>query len=157
MTRRIIKLTIVVGLPGSGKTTLGKRLLNESPDDTLFIDDFSLNTDDANKFDVALHNRIIITDPYLCRIPHSWVTGEAQNYVAEMCLKFFPALRNGDVDWEAHFFENDLEACLKNIHRDPKPLDTIRFATDLASDYNPPTVGCLNEFIHPVYKEEENV
>lgn len=110
-------ITLIIGLPGSGKTELGKSI----PCDT-FIDDPLFYGDLPD-----LDGHIIITDPHFCNkhILHS----------AKIQLK----IKYGDVKFEEIFFENDPIQCKKNAaHRFNKPVE--HFIDYLSGIYNPPRV-----------------
>ena len=69
-TTVIAKITLLVGLPGSGKSTLGNILAKES--DYYFLDDISNQTSDINLFFADFfqtHQNIqhlIVSDVYFC-------------------------------------------------------------------------------------------
>lgn len=102
-----MKIVMIVGLPGSGKTHLGDKM--RIP----FFDDFSLiGKEDFLK---AIGNfnipKIAVADVFLCR--------EKDRIAAEKWLKeTFP-----DVELEWIFFENSPEKCYKNVERRIKEGD----------------------------------
>lgn len=118
------KITLIIGLPGSGKTTLAHFLFNENPWDVLLLDDLSLTPERIHEFDPELHNRIIITDPELC--------GVDEVTIRRKCKQFFP---NTDLQFKFIYFENNPEACLVNARRDPKPGGTEMAIKTLAKEY----------------------
>lgn len=94
------ELTIIVGLPGSGKTTLTKNL---STDENMIIDDF-FNTHFAQSVLPLLKLKpVIINDPRLC--------------LKSIFVHLLDIL--GDYMQNLHihiiFFENSPEQCIKNI------------------------------------------
>jgi predicted kinase len=95
------KVTIVVGLPGAGKTMYARDMV--LPDTKLF-DDPSLTPDSLNdlKEHIKSGGNVIITDAYM-------VSPEVRRE-AESKLRSWGAT---EFDWL--FFENNPDACIKNI------------------------------------------
>lgn len=98
------KIIVIVGLPGSGKTMLGKSLLEK---DGVLLDDVSNNggLEAIQQHINAKVAQIIVTDPHLCRseaqrFAKTYFSQHAQDYV---------------VEWI--FFENDITACKNNLKR----------------------------------------
>lgn len=105
------KIILIVGAPGSGKTTLGEKLVKEDPSQILFLDDISVNVrkDPVEYIESILNdtkiNTLIISDVNFC---YSNVRDNAMR----MLKKAF------DVDFSVLYFENNLQKCLANIeHR----------------------------------------
>lgn len=104
----IEKITLIVGLPGSGKSHLGNEMMkNES--NTHFFDDLGMIT---NKAEIFLYdwqkrnkhiNHVIITDVYLC----SKDTRESAISLLKRVFK--------DAAINTIFFENAPEKCLDNV------------------------------------------
>jgi len=93
-----MKIILIVGLPASGKTHLGRKLAEEQNlkliDDPFLLDDIK---PDLNK------NGLVICDPHLCK----WYTRKT----AELTLKSkYPTT---SLEWI--FFENDRKSCLSNL------------------------------------------
>lgn len=107
-TTAIAKITLLVGLPGSGKSTLGNILAKES--DSYFLDDISNQTSDINLFFADFfqtHQNIqhlIVSDVYFC---YEKTLKKAQNILNN----HFP---NAILD--VIYFENSYQKCLNNIN-----------------------------------------
>ena len=132
---------VIVGLPGSGKTTLALRWLDEMDcaerDRTLFLDDLCLNIKElAAQFNPLLHDCVIITDPRM--------TMYAESYMRTRLIGLF-----GEHDFIFHYFENDPEACIINATRDPKPGGTVNFIKMATKHYVIPE----NSITYKVYRE----
>jgi hypothetical protein len=96
-------VTVLVGLPGSGKTELGSRLSG------VFIDDLSRTVGErtlAQFFDGLQDDTdYVFADPYLCQPATHAV-------LAEAISRRFPGCT---ISWV--FFANDPDACLENARR----------------------------------------
>lgn len=136
-----VDITLIFGLPGSGKSTLGRAMLAESPWDTLFLDDLALNPKMIEEFDENIHRNIIIADPMLCEV--------TEIDARRLCKKWWP---NHALKFKSIYFENDPEACTINAIRDPKPGGTTNMIKLLTKVYFVPSDGD----IRPVYKEPVN-
>lgn len=107
-TTAIAKITLLVGLPGSGKSTLGNILAKES--DSYFLDDISNQTSDINLFFADFfqtHQNIqhlIVSDVYFC---YEKTLKKAQ----DILNNHFP---NAIID--VIYFENSYQKCLNNIN-----------------------------------------
>jgi hypothetical protein len=132
------RITLIFGLPGSGKTTLGRAMYERAPLETLFLDDLALNPKMIEEFDPNIHRHIIIADPMLCET--------TEMNARRLCKKWWPGQ---EFKFKTIYFENNPEACTINALRDPKPGGTTNMIKILTKVY----------FIHPdgdirpVYKE----
>lgn len=121
-----LKLTFIVGLPGSGKSFLGKQLEGH------FIDDASLHGIQIVKD--AVRNRIsplIVADVFLCRDTeriHAIMTLSGSNY---------------DIEWI--FFENNPEKCLANVHRRDDGRKVEGLIRQLTKEYTIPIGATVRE------------
>jgi ABC-type oligopeptide transport system ATPase subunit len=103
------KIKFLVGMPGSGKSTLGEALAKDaSPSGSiLFIDDIGIVTKDAKEYLSNLEldgvSELLISDVYFCR---DKVRSSAKKIVEEV----FP-----NIPIEFIFFENSAEKCLINV------------------------------------------
>jgi predicted kinase len=102
-----VKITIIVGLPGSGKSHLGRRMV-EGDEDAIFLDDLSVigGIDELQRtISVLGPDHIVIADAFLCRShdrakAREWLRGNAPG-----C----------EVEWV--YFENDPSKCRANVLR----------------------------------------
>jgi predicted kinase len=132
-------ITMIVGLPGSGKTTLAETMVKDDPK-AFLADDFSKNLDKlATLFKKAKFNRVILTDPSLC--------GVEQRIAEEVVLDMFD-LEGEAVDFKWIYFENDPEACLVNAERNPKPGGVQEFIRIRSHAYDIPK----DATVLPVYR-----
>lgn len=96
-----MRAILIGGLPGSGKTTLAKKLLEENPDLILF-DDLSLYSDPFSAL-TGLTGDFIITDPYLCR-------EDDRNTLEQHLYSEYP-----DIIFSYIMFKNEPNICLENV------------------------------------------
>lgn len=121
--KEVIKVDMIVGLPGSGKSTFALSKINN---DSFFIDDFSLNKHLLTHFIESGKKRLVITDPLLCE-----VTKER----AEQRLIFM--LKHDNLEFEWFLFENDLNACWNNVfNRNDGRKISYSFLENLSKIYN---------------------
>ena len=114
-----MKITFIVGLPGSGKTHLGDRLSDLQG--VIHIDDISTKCNPLDKLKVLMGQDMIISDVFLCREKERIKAVECINRIAkETGFKY-------DIEWI--FFENNPEQCLKNVKFREKKGDK-RLVTD---------------------------
>lgn len=102
------KVTLLVGLPGSGKTTVGNFFIEKhnTIGKGIFIDDIGVLTQDAKSYLLNIDKEIdyiIISDVYFCK---EKVLQAAKNLIIEI----FP-----NVEVEILYFENNPEKCLYNV------------------------------------------
>lgn len=116
-----MKIILIVGLPASGKTFLGRKLALEQ--------NLKLIDDPTYLSEIVSHeNGLVICDPKLCRQID-------RNCAKDFLKSKFP---NAEIEWI--FFENDYKACLKNSHLrkeqgDNRSVD--RFIWYLSTVYSP--------------------
>jgi predicted ATPase len=117
------KVILIVGLPGSGKTTLATSMLNS---DTFLIDDPSRDTSLFTKALESGKSTIIICDPLL-------IVTKAENVITFMQKKF-----GSDVDIQWIYFDNDPVQTWKNHEQrnkhDYRLLDKNKF-NDMSKKY----------------------
>lgn len=118
-----ISITVIIGLPGSGKTTLALKMVD---DKTFLIDDFSLNKELVNDFLKTGLNRLVITDPRLCSTTKKRAETVLKTYLGD----------NIFISWIA--FENDVESCWKNVQerKDGRVIGRY-FLDSLSEKYTP--------------------
>ena len=120
-----MKMYVIIGLPGSGKTFLGKQLSVEKK--IHFFDDVSKhNSIKAMEEYVQTKEDFIIADPLLCfpdakRNFDNWVKNNASSYV----VKYI-------------YFENDPESCLENVEIRDDGRDVENFIKSARKVYDPP-------------------
>lgn len=117
-----MKITLIVGLPGSGKTYLAKSLK----------DNKSMLIDDIKHADQLIDKGLdlIITDPYFCY-------SETRDKCIEVLNSKF---NNPEIIWI--YFENNLEKALNNIKHRKRRGDgrnTESFAEHLSLMYKIPS------------------
>jgi tRNA uridine 5-carbamoylmethylation protein Kti12 len=120
----IPRISIIVGLPGSGKTTYGI-LLHKIFGDP-FFDDISVEREayDSLKKAVSLGQDVIVADPYFCK---------------EERIKSFLNSLERDVTTSFHYFSNELDVCAQNVStRNDGRLVPRRFLESLSKSYCPP-------------------
>lgn len=136
-----LEIIIVVGLPGSGKTTYVQNTYNQ--DNILIIDDF--NNNQAKICELKkYHEKLVIIDPLLCL---SFINKEK---VEEMFQKLVEKDFLANFSW--HVFENNLESCLENIKNRDDRVISKGFVIDLSREYNPLK---YSQFLLPVYKKQK--
>lgn len=110
-----MKITMLVGLPGSGKTTLGDQMVGDDPNaetvtadpNTIFLDDITVigGIDELKEAIAFGWENIIVSDVFLCRpIDRDnavrWLEKNAEGY---------------EVEWI--YFENAPDKCRANVRR----------------------------------------
>ncbi len=131
-------VTLIIGLPGSGKTHLGKELTEISG---VFLDDPKDKqhvTQYLNKYDY-----LVIADPWLCL--------EKQR---EACVKLLTTLCP-EVIINYIYFENDPASCEINLNRRKAQGDQRIVQKDLTMFHQGYTIP-LEAETKPVYKDEND-
>lgn len=123
-----MKITFIVGLPGSGKTYFGNQLLDLRGG--VFLDDIST----LNQIKGSIGQDIIISDVFLCREKER---DKATRIINKIALKVGFQY---DIEWV--FFENNPAQCLKNVEYREKQGDKRRvtdFINAMSLEYTIPT------------------
>lgn len=125
-----MKITFIIGLPGSGKSTFIKQYEN----DAVIIDD-------PKKKDIVNIQEtewLIISDPNFC---NKQTLNNAKKYLENKFSNLY---------FEYIYFENDVENCINNINHRNERMNAIYDVIILSKKYVVPN----NEIILPVYKQE---
>lgn len=105
MTEKVIKLTIVIGLPGSGKSHLMQQWLVDNPNG-IGYDDFMDKFHTGELIEqLAGNTNVMINDPRLCF-----------SSTFERCIKHFERLVSRQ-NMRLILFENNVEQCIENINK----------------------------------------
>lgn len=118
-------IIFIVGLPGSGKTELAKRINQDNDGQYTIIDDPKNFDTDIKPY---LDRSLIITDPTLC-------FEKNRNNAIKFIKNVNPNIK---LDWM--FFENDPTSCLSNINRrgDKNEKKVESFIKNLSQYYTIP-------------------
>ena len=100
MVKRVI---LLVGLPGSGKTNLGNKLV-EDIEDSVFFDEVLENIEEKTCIQnaCAQYKTVIISSPFLC-----------VEQARENVKKFFKS-NNKSIKLEWKYFDYDVKTCIEN-------------------------------------------
>ena len=115
------KIILIAGLPGSGKSFLGKQL---SEDGACFIDDISTDVEGLSKLLDATkkYDKVVVADTFLCREKDR-----------ENATKYLSRIENVEIEWI--FFENNPEKCRKNVARRNDGRKVYGLITQLSKEY----------------------
>lgn len=104
------KVILIVGLPGSGKTQLGHKLI-EQIEDSVFFDSVTNNTEMEQIGNACRkYKTVIMASPYLCV--------DSARYRAS---KFFKKI-NKKVRITWRFFDYNVSACIQNLPTQKKEI-----------------------------------
>ena len=123
-----MKVTLLVGLPGSGKTTLGKELEAQG---ATFIDDISIVGLKPLREAMKQVEYVVVADTFLCRLQER----EAARRHLYDC----------EVEWV--FFENAPEKCLRNVDKRADGRKVTELVKRLSEEYVIPQ-GVTPRMIH---------
>ena len=123
-----MKFVFICGLPGSGKTHLGRQM------GELFLDDICQTCGKDRLKDDFPTKTVIVADPSLCRSLNRIVAEE----IVKVCHP------NCEVEWI--FFENNPEQCWQNVrNREDSRIISRHSIFDLSRHYQvPPDVKVLS-------------
>lgn len=119
------EVTIIVGLPGSGKSYFGRRLSKEL--DIPFFDDCGT---DENSWSAAVARiksggNCIVADPKLC----------SPNAFDSLLSKINELISNYVL--HVYYFSNEPEVCIKNLQGRDSRIVSSTFVRHLSSKYRP--------------------
>jgi hypothetical protein len=127
-----MKITFLVGLPGSGKTHYGNQICDSGVG--VYLDDISVMDDPLDSIKTYMGwPHILISDVFLCR--------EQEREKAVRTVQKIAAAEGCEYDLEWVFFENNPDQCLKNVAHRAKQGDTRPVAgliRDLTKEYKIP-------------------
>lgn len=91
------------GLPGSGKTTLANKIINDNPDKRfVLLDDVGSTTEIIQQIDKG--SNIILSSPYFDNYMNTGLDRKIKNYLSKT-----------DYSVEELWFENNPDQCIENI------------------------------------------
>lgn len=128
-----MKVIFIVGLPASGKTTLGQEIADRN--NWTLLDDFSLIKDQEIPRDIDL----VITDPTACLASPENIQKTLEEILGKIEISFIA-------------FENDLEQCLQNNRQRGGRTISDAYIRTLASRYDPKH---FSEDIRPVFRSSK--
>lgn len=117
------KLTLLIGLPGSGKTVYGHTLEKSN---CLFYDDFSILYKEMSLEELDVAADLVIADPRFC---DAKILESAIN-------RFGAALQNHKI--ELVYFENAPNKCQNNVRLRNDGRKVEKFIETWSKIYNPP-------------------
>lgn len=119
-----MKFIFIVGLPGSGKTHLGRQMSDQL--NGIFLDDICQTCGKGRLKEAFSHQTVIVADPSLCR-PINRIFAEA------MVKEHHPGC---EVEWL--YFTNDPDQCWLNIQGRDERLISKRSIYDRSKVYKIP-------------------
>lgn len=133
------KVTLIIGLPASGKTTLANQLVQCSLQPAVCVDDAKEQHFSEIQQAIKDGKDIYITDPHLC---YEYNLKAAKEKLEQW----------GATQIECIYFENNPEACLQNVKRRNDGRNVEEFIRHASSKYKPPT----NMLLVGVYQDEND-
>jgi predicted kinase len=126
-----VKFVFLVGLPGSGKTFIGKQIEEQSGG--LFLDDICWTCGKDRLKELFTSQMVIVADPSLCR--------SENRFFAEKMVKEYHT--GCEVEWI--FFENDPEKCWNNIQQRSDGRKVSKYSlSNMSKRYKiPENVSCV--------------
>lgn len=124
-------IKLIVGLPGSGKTTWGNGFIQLHPN-TLFIDDISIVAENAKEYLETIdknYEYILISDVYFCQ-------EEVRNEAVKVVEEVFP-----NILVDLVYFENSIDKCLENVSKRQQKGDSRKvfgLMNELSKKYHIP-------------------
>lgn len=116
-----MKITLIAGLPGSGKTTLASQMREAG---ALVLDDFGVGSS-LRDLPARLSQDLVITDVNFCH----WSTLQTAKWQLSERYGVTP---------EIVYFQNDPEACLANVERRTDGREVGATIREFTKVYDPP-------------------
>ena len=107
----MLRVTFILGLPGSGKTMLARSLMTEQ---STLIDDFNQHLDAVAAFLTAPTPHLIITDPQACLSSPDRVRDVLEGMLGRCIIEFIPFQNDPDRAWYNVRDRNDGRVILRD-------------------------------------------